>query len=179
MGIMDSKYTMLVDVYTSGNMVPDSNDFVTPPTNPGWAQDPVSGEIIFDPTPDDPDNQDEGTIVRDASFIYQNLPPGTVWANIQGVLQGGIRVAGTTQRFSEVYENIDWVQVSTNAPLRKGHILSNIRYRKTGQVGWREEEIKDYPATSFVVMGMTPVTAPFVGVIEYKGLAQRRDPQAV
>jgi hypothetical protein len=178
MGIMDSKYTMLVDVYTSGAYVPDFED-VTPPTNPGWTQDPVSGEIIFDPTPDIPDNSDEGTIARDTSLVYKNLPPGTVWANVQGILSGGIRVAGTTQRFSEVYENIDWIQISTDAPLHKGHVISNIRYRKTGSTGWVEEEIKDYPPTSFVVMGMTPVTAPFAGVIEYKGLAQRRDPQGV
>lgn len=178
MSLMTSQYVFLLDVYTSGEIVPTPEDVTDP--NPNWyIQDPVSGEIIYDPTPDQPASGDEGQIVRDTSLVYPGLPPGTVMAKVEGILEGGIRVAGTTQRFSEIYENVDWIEVRTDAPLHKGHVITNIRYRHGEAVGWREEEIKDYPPTSFVVMGLTPVTAPFVGVIEYKGLAQRRDPQAI
>lgn len=98
---------------------------------------------------------------------------------VRGVTNGGIRVAGTTQRYSEVYENIDWATLvfGRNVTLSKRDRITNVSNAK-GDIIWKEEEIEGAPATVFIVMGVTPVIDPFGNHIENTALIQRAQVQS-
>lgn len=141
-----------------------------PQENPGghWEtqQDPETGDIIrvwvADEDADEPGNQ---TLVINCI--------------IRGVTNGGIRVAGTTQRYSEVYENIDWATLAfpRKYTLSKRDRITNVTNAK-GDLIWKEEEIEGAPATVFIVMGVTPVVDPFGNHIENTALIQRASVQS-
>ncbi|AXH67250.1 hypothetical protein SEA_WOFFORD_54 [Streptomyces phage Wofford] len=141
-----------------------------PQENPGghWetVQDPDSGAIervwVPDEDSDTPGNQ---TLVINCM--------------VRGVTNGGIRAAGTTQRFSEIYENVDWavIQFPASVILSKMDRVTNITNSK-GQLIWREEEIDQAPATVFQVMGSTPVVDPFGNHVENTALLQRAEVQS-
>jgi hypothetical protein len=141
-----------------------------PQENPGghWEtqQDPETGDIIrvwvADEDADEPGNQ--GLVIN---------------CIIRGVTNGGIRVAGTTQRYSEVYENIDWATLAFPKKyiLSKRDRITNVTNSK-GELIWKEEEIEGAPATVFIVMGVTPVVDPFGNHIENTALIQRAQVQS-
>ncbi|UVK60901.1 head-to-tail stopper [Streptomyces phage JimJam] len=141
-----------------------------PQENPGghWetVQDPDSGAIERVWVPDeDSDTPGDQTLV--------------IKCMVRGVTNGGIRAAGTTQRFSEIYENVDWaiIQFPASVVLSKYDRVTNISNSK-GQLVWREEEINQAPATVFQVMGSTPVIDPFGNHIENTALLQRAQVQS-
>jgi len=141
-----------------------------PQENPGghWetVQDPDSGAIDRVWVPDeDSDTPGDQTLV--------------IKCMVRGVTNGGIRAAGTTQRFSEIYENVDWaiIQFPASVVLSKYDRVTNISNSK-GQLIWREEEINQAPATVFQVMGSTPVIDPFGNHIENTALLQRAQVQS-
>lgn len=80
----------------------------------------------------------------------------------RGIIDGGIRVAGTTERFSDLYENVDFVKITFPAHVRltKRDRVTNIR-DKHGNIIWKEEEQPSSPPTVFNVMGVTPIIEPF------------------
>jgi hypothetical protein len=141
-----------------------------PQENPGghWEtqQDPETGDIIRvwvpDEDADEPGNQ---------SLVINCI--------VRGVTNGGIRVAGTTQRYSEVYENIDWATLAFPKKyiLSKRDRITNVTNAK-GELIWKEEEIEGAPATVFIVMGVTPVVDPFGNHIENTALIQRAQVQS-
>jgi len=141
-----------------------------PQENPGghWetVQDPDSGAIervwVADEDSDTPGNQ---TLVINCM--------------VRGVTNGGIRAAGTTQRFSDIYENVDWaiIQFPASVVLSKYDRVTNITNSR-GDLIWREEEINQAPATVFQVMGSTPVVDPFGNHIENTALLQRAEVQS-
>ncbi|QDF17228.1 hypothetical protein SEA_BIRCHLYN_52 [Streptomyces phage Birchlyn] len=141
-----------------------------PQENPGghWetVQDPDSGAIERVWVPD----EDSGT-PGDQTLVIKCM--------VRGVTNGGIRAAGTTQRFSEIYENVDWaiIQFPASVVLSKYDRVTNISNSK-GQLIWREEEINQAPATVFQVMGSTPVIDPFGNHIENTALLQRAQVQS-
>ncbi len=140
-----------------------------PQENPGghWEtrQDPDSGAIervwVPDEDSDEPGNQ---TLVINCM--------------VRGVTNGGIRVAGTTQRYSELYENIDWATMTfpKSVTLTKRDRITNISNSK-GETIWTEEEMDGNPPTVFLVMGATPVVDPFGNHIENTALLQRAQVQ--
>jgi hypothetical protein len=141
-----------------------------PQQNPGghWEnrQDPDSGAIERVWIPDeDADTPGAQTLVINCM--------------VRGVTNGGIRVAGTTQRYSEIYENIDWAMMvfPKSITLTKRDRLTNITNSK-GELIWTEEEIDGNPATVFLVMGATPVIDPFGNHIENTALLQRAQVQS-
>lgn len=96
-----------------------------------------------------------------------------------GILQGGIRVAGTTERFSDIYENIDWGKMvfGVGEPINKQSQITNVRDR-FGNIIWREEEIQDSPPTIFDVQGVTPIVEGLRGRhTENTALVQRHEVQ--
>ncbi|QDH93921.1 hypothetical protein SEA_EVY_54 [Streptomyces phage Evy] len=141
-----------------------------PQENPGghWEtqQDPETGDIIRVWVPDE-DSDTPGN---------QTL---TIKCIVRGVTNGGIRVAGTTQRYSEVYENIDWATLAfpKGVILSKRDRITNVSNSK-GELIWREEEMEGSPATVFIVMGVTPVVDPFGNHIENTALIQRAQVQS-
>lgn len=129
-------------------------------------QDPDSGEIIrvwvVDSDPDTPDVQE-----RKVACI------------VRGILDGGIRVAGTTERYTAagVYDNIDFAKMSFPAgeSISKRDRITNIKNRD-GVIVWKEEEFNGAP-TVFEVLGVTPVVDPFGTHIENTALLQRAEIQ--
>lgn len=133
-----------------------------------YIQDPISGAITrtWIEVTDDPTTQtDEYTEFHDVACA------------IRGVIDGGIRVAGTTERFGETYENIDWVKATfpPTINITKRDKVTNIRNAQ-GQVVWLNEESNGKP-TIFNVMGVTPVLDPFSRVIYNVALLERSEVQ--
>lgn len=127
-------------------------------------QDPLTGQIIkvWQPFPDIPTTPDV-----DESIYYANVP-----CVARGIVDGGIRVAGTTERFGDMYENIDFVKMWVPAGIKisKRDRVTNIRDPK-GNIIWRDEEYADVlnpdptetiaRASVFNVNGVTPLFDAF------------------
>ena len=96
----------------------------------------------------------------------------------RGIVDGGIRVAGTTERFSEVYEGVDYVKIwfPANVTITRRDRVTNIR-TKGGKVLWREEERTDTAPTIFSVVGVTPIIDPFGKHVENTALLERVETQ--
>lgn len=122
-------------------------------------QDPLTGEIMrvwveTEITPDDPSTPD----VDERRVL-------TIPCMARGIVDGGIRVAGTTERFGDTYENIDYVKmwVPASVQLTKRDRITNIREARTGKIIWIDEEFgENAKATMFNVNGVTPLlNGPF------------------
>lgn len=145
------------------------------------SQDPLTGQVvkIWQPYPAEP------------TYYPGFQPPGqnnsntvTVRENIsciaRGIVDGGIRVAGTTERYGETYENVDFVRlwVPGNTLVTKRDRITNIRDR-SGRVRWLDEEyyVPGEPdslrATVFNVNGVTPLFDAFNNVVEQFILLER------
>lgn len=132
----------------------------TPSAEGEWQdyQDPITGEIIrkWVPVGDNPSTpENEGGLL------------GTFPCMARGIIDGGIRVAGTTERWGETYVDIDYCRIEFPARiiLTKRDRVTNIRDRK-GHILWLEEELGpdgdgNFRATVFNVLGVTPVIDPF------------------
>lgn len=136
------------------------------------SQDPLTGEIVrvwkpYD-NPVTPTNED-------------TLNIGTIDCLARGIVDGGIRVAGTTERFGDTYANIDYVKLWTPAKTKisKRDRVTNIRDAKTGKVFWVDEEFVDPrttdtpAATVFNVNGVTPLFDAFNRHVENFVLLER------
>lgn len=168
--LTSARFNMKADILRSTTTAP------VDPQNPDgeWVvdQDPESGEIIrkwVPNTQDDPETpEDEKAEAGLESFRCE----------ARGIIDGGIRVAGTTERFSDVYENIDYVKISfpASVSLSKRDRVTNIRDPK-GNIIWKEEEQPNKPPTVFNVMGVTPIVDPFGRHIESQALLERAETQ--
>jgi hypothetical protein len=133
-------------------------------------QDPLTGEIVrvWKPYPDIPDTP------SDESVSYASIP-----CLARGIVDGGIRVAGTTERFGDMYENIDFVKLWTPARVRltKRDRITDIR--GVGGTYWTDEEfaIPGQPptATMFNVNGVTPLFDAFNRHVENFVLLERAE----
>lgn len=131
----------------------------TPSADGQWQdyQDPITGEIIRKWIPVG-DNPTTGT--------NEGVGAGTFACQARGIIDGGIRVAGTTERWGETYVDIDYCRIEFPAQiiLTKRDRVTNIRNRQ-GQILWVEEELPFvsgvFRATVFNVLGVTPVIDPF------------------
>lgn len=168
--LTSARFNMKADVLRQGAEV--SDDPATDEIEEGrWvsAQDPDSGEIIRvwqknpekDPTPD-PDAK--------ALESFKCIA--------RGIVDGGIRVAGTTERFGEMYSNIDYIKITFPAHVKisKRDRITNVR-DAAGNIIWREEEVKGSPPTVFNVNGVTPILDPFGRHIESFALCERAERQ--
>ena len=133
-------------------------------------QDPFTGEIIRDWKTVDPDAPQATAIV--------------VPCMVESIADGGIRVAGTTERWGEVYENVDYAKMRFPASFKitKRDRITNVKQASTGEILWREEELSSAnnngPATVFEVLGVMPITDPFGRLTEFSALLQRADVSA-
>lgn len=139
------------------------------------SQDPLTGGIIrvwkpFEEPLDKPDTPQDESLIK----------IGTVPCVARGIVDGGIRVAGTTERFGDTYENIDFVKlwVPSSVRISKRDRITNIRDSK-GNIRWLDEEFVD-PSTSevpaatvFNVNGVTPLFDAFNNISEWFVLLER------
>lgn len=163
--LTSARFDMQADIIRAAGTTEDTN-------NPGtWVteQDPDSGEIIRVWKP--ADNPDTPT---DESLGTQETFP----CEARGIIDGGIRVAGTTERFGDMYQGVDYVRIAfpANVRISRRDRITNIR-DKRGNVIWREEERVDNAPTVFSVTGVAPVIAPFVGHVENVALLERIEGQ--
>lgn len=173
--------------------VDDYNPYPVDPDYYGtWvnSQDPLTGEIVrvWEPYPDQPDNPDTPEI--DPTFK-------TIKCIARGIVDGGIRVAGTTERFGDTYENIDYAKlwVGPDVRITKRDRITNIKDR-TGRIRWRDEEYEQInpnnpidlndpttynqylKATVFNVNGVTPLFNAFNVMTEQFVLLERAEVSA-
>jgi hypothetical protein len=172
-GITTHRFSMLATVLKQGEHIPDPID---PSAYGEWVneQDPLTGEIVrvWVPFPDDPDTPE----------VDEGVKFGQIKCLARGIVDGGIRVAGTTERFGDTYENIDFVKLWTppKVMLTKRDRVTNIRNCK-GQIFWVDEEFDDHDpdtppkATVFNVNGVTPLFDAFNKHVENFVLLERVD----
>lgn len=174
--LTSARYNMTALVLVPGADTDQNND-VTPTDNTGhyeYQQDPDSGAIVRVWVPDAPQPGDPAVPVDSGAAAGRRIP-----LMARGIIDGGIRVAGTTERYTPggVYENIDFVSIKFPADvvLTKRDRITDIR-NAAGILLWKEEEFDD-SATVFDVLGVTPVTDPFGNYIENSALLQRAEVQ--
>ena len=175
-GRMTMQATLLHQNNQSGTVIGDINldhygDYVN-------QQDALTGEIVrvWAPVNDvfpGPDGQPGG---GDDITVSRSIP-----CIARGIVDGGIRVAGTTERFGDSYENIDFVKMWVPASVRisKRDRVTNIRDPR-GHIMWKDEEFVDPTdpldipkATVFDVNGVTPLFNAFNQLTEQFVLLQR------
>lgn len=164
---------MLCDIIKPAGAPENNSVEVDNDTTWEFQQDPDSGAIVKRWKDD---LNTVGTSESRSGLIIPNVP-----VMARGVIDGGIRVAGTTERFSETYENVDWVRATfgKHTMLTKRDQVFNIRSKRDPEVAlWREEEISGHPPTIFNVMGVTPVFDPFSRLVEYAVLLERAEVQS-
>jgi hypothetical protein len=158
-----AKMSMLMDILKASNS-PEAT------LSGNWeiVQDPESGEVLRTWVDDDPSttNVVEGDVISAVPCIAR------------AVLGSGLNNVGNTEKFEDVYTNIEWVkmQVPAGTSITKRDRVTRIRDLK-GNLVWKDEERDDSPATVFNVMGVTPIMGPFNNVIEYLVLLKRADVQ--
>jgi len=140
------------------------------------SQDPLTHEIVriwkpkvigYNPGPT--------SAPEDDITVYDTIP-----CIARGIVDGGIRVAGTTERFGDMYENVDFVKmwVPAHIIISKRDRITNIRDPR-GRIIWLDEEFTDPSidenprATVFDVNGVTPLFNAFNRHTESFVLLQR------
>lgn len=175
-GRMTMTATLLHQTNQSGSVVGD----IDLDSYGTWhnSQDPLTGEIVrvWEPITNPWPGQDG--IPGNADDI--EVSP-VIQCIARGIVDGGIRVAGTTERFGDSYENIDYVKMWVPAGVRisKRDRVTNIRDPR-GNIQWRDEEFADPTnptdvarATVFDVNGVTPLFNAFNRHTESFVLLQR------
>lgn len=166
--LTSARYSMVCDIIKPAG-APENN--TTGGETWEFQQDPDSGAIVkrWVDVPETPEDE------RRSGLIVQNVP-----LMARGIIDGGIRVAGTTERFGREYIAVDYVKATfgPNTSITKRDQVTNIRSKRDPAVAvWREEEISGFPPTTFNVMGVTPVFDPFSNLIEYAVLLERAEVQ--
>lgn len=162
--ITATRFNMYADVLHQGGSAPINDEYGQ------WVetQDPLTGDIIrvWEPaTPDDPETPEDET---------QHY---TVKCMVRGIIEGGVRAAGTTENWTDLYESVEMARMwfPANKIITKRDRIVNVRNRR-GTVLWKEEESGtpgNYQATVFEVLGVTPVIDPFGNHVENYALLER------
>lgn len=88
---------------------------------------------------------------------------------VRGIMGGGIRVAGSTERFAANYEDVEYANLACAQRLSKRYRVGNIR-DAGGNLLWPDDD-DDVRGTVFNVLGATPVVEPLSEeVVEYASL---------
>lgn len=128
-------------------------------------QDPITGEIRNRWVPGTRDN-------TSTPNINEASPIRTIDCLARGIVDGGIRVAGSTERFGDIYENIEFAKLwtSSRVKLTKRDQITNIRSKQNGQAIWKNE---DGSPVIFNVNGVSPLFDAFNRHIENFILLER------
>lgn len=169
-------------LHQNDNYVPNN---INPDEYGEWvdSQDPLTGQIVrvwqpYDNVviPDSPNTID----------IDESVQLGKIPVIARGIVDGGIRVAGTTERFGDTYENIDYVKLWVPAHVRisKRDRVTNIA-DANGHIRWLNEEDVDPRgnitprATVFNVNGVTPLFNAFNVMTEQFVLLERAEVESL
>lgn len=133
------KFSMRADLLRQGEIQPEGTWEVV--------QDPESGGFnrVWVPSED----LDPNAVGRQTTFK----------CTATGVLSSGLQGAGSTEKWDDIYDNVDWAKMTVpkSVPISKRDRVTNIRDRKNNVI-FKDEETPGQPATVFEVMGVTPIT---------------------
>jgi hypothetical protein len=115
---------------------------------------------------------ESGEMVREWSLKVAEIP-----CMARGISGNGIRVVGSTERWNDIHENVEYVKIRTGYLLDKRDRVTNIR-DSNGNVAWQElnKSGVEIPI-EFDVLGSTPILGPFGDVQEYDVLVTRAEIQ--
>lgn len=160
--LTSARFTMQAELLRRMTDEDYQNHPVPDETTPGgyWntGQDPITGELLNDWVPASDSNTDDPT-----TPVY-DPQTRTISCLARGVVDGGIRVAGTTERFGDMYENIEYVKmwVPARTLITKRDRVTNIRAQRGGRVIWLDEEYEGGTRpTIFNVQGVAPLFDAF------------------
>lgn len=170
--LTSARFNMKADILRQGRYTNDVGDFEPTDEVGEWVmqQDPDSGEIIRvwqnNNQTDLPDTNDDESAHELETFS----------CIARGIVDGGIRVAGTTENFGGLYENVDFVSmtVGPKVNITKRDRVTNIRNKK-GIILWRDEETPGSAPTVFNVKGVTPIPDPWGNLIEQRVMLERAE----
>lgn len=167
--LTSARFNMKADILRQGAEVAG---VINPTDQTGeWVnqQDPESGTIR---------RKWQSYAQADNPLTVENEALTTFRCVARGIIDGGIRVAGTTERWDELYQNVDYVKITFPAStvINRRDRVTNIRDSK-GNIIWKEEEQPDAPPTIFNVSGITPILDPFGKHIESFALLERAEIQ--
>lgn len=112
--------------------------------------------------------KDSGALDR-AWTLAETGVPGMA----RGIQGQGVRVVGSTERWSDTYSDVEVVKLRTQFFLTKRDRVTNIRAHG-GEIAWKEDS---NTATKFEVLGSTPVLDPWGSIVEYDIMLQRAENQ--
>lgn len=137
-----------------------------------YVQDPISGARTRVWVPEAPS---ESNKTEDGYMAGRRVA-----CSARAILEGGIRVTSTTERYSTrgTLDTVDYInfEFPANEVITRRDRITDIRDRD-GNLVWIEEESTSRP-TIFEVTGVSPVTDPFGGHIKNTSLLARADDQS-
>lgn len=111
--------------------------------------------------------KESGEIQRAWNVTEENIP-----CIARGISGNGIRVVGSTERWSDVYDDVEVVKMQTGINMSKRDRVRNIR-ASDGQLAWEDDGV----GLEFEVVGSNAVLDPFGKIVEYDVLLMRAEVQ--
>ena len=123
--------------------------------------------------PLDLQDPDTGSIKKEWQFDR------TVSCSVKGnISNSSSSTSGDKQTFSNKYKNEELLQVRTSEKITLREKITNIRDSE-GTVIWEELNFPTNTPTVYEVMGTTPITDPFGGVLGYNHTVKRSENQRI
>jgi len=120
------------------------------------------------------DTQDPNTGAIKKEWIYSE----TVYCYAKGIITSGGASASDVQKMSNRYTNKENIEIRTTARVTLRDKITNIR-DSADNVIWSELNYPTETPTVFELLGTTPITDPFGGVLGYNCSARRSENQVI
>jgi len=169
--LLSARFNLTAQILVQGEDTRDDTETLNQNGSYQYQQDPDTGALVRRWVA-----EQDIDLTQDGN---QGVQGSRVPCIVRGVVDGGIRVAGTTERYTPggLYENVDFarMQFPAGITITKRDKITDIRNIR-GDLIWKEEEF-DNSATVFDVLGVTPIVDPFGNHIENVALLQRSQVQ--
>ena len=120
------------------------------------------------------DTQDPNTGAIKKEWIYSE----TVYCYAKGIITSGGARTSDVQKMSNRYTNKENIEIRTTARVTLRDKITNIR-DSADNVIWSELNYPTETPTVFEILGTTPITDPFGGVLGYNCSARRSENQVI
>jgi hypothetical protein len=121
------------------------------------------------------DTQDESTGALKKEWQFTRTVPCSAKGTVSN---SSSRTAGDKQVFANKYVNDQVLQVRSATKVTFREKITNIR-NLDGTVIWEEINFPNNTPTVFEVMGVTPMTEPFGGIVGYNATIKRSESQVI